>query len=184
MKKHYYYFLLMIFLVQCKSESEKFDERVEHQIMSTLPKNHTLISFENIKNDSLSQRQIDNFIGNYAYEAMVYFHKEQEKIGSTIKNMDSAKTPEGIYKFQEDFKSKMKVVSDSFQYYSKIADKVMESKASEKKILKLSEYKLVIKNDKSDEIINKEITAITEGKKVFTNDAFFKYQVKKFAKEK
>lgn len=178
-KRHHLYFLLFIFFTSCKSETEKFNDSVKNQISTTLKENEKIIYFENIENDSLSQRQIENFVWNYAYDALVHFHKEQENIGSTIKDMDTAKTPEDIYTFQEDFKNKMKIVSDSFQFYNKIAEKVIDSKASEKKIVKVATYRMIIEDKITGYKKDKSFQTFIDGNKIFDNDAFFRFQVKK-----
>ena len=180
MVKYLFYFVLLIFLIHCKSETEKFNDLTKNHISSTLKENEKIIYFENIKNDSLSQREIDNFVANYAFQGLTHFHKEQQRIGSTIKNMDSAKTPEGIKKIQEDFSNKMKIVSDSFQYYSKITDIVIDSKASQKKIIRYADYKMTIEDKITGKRKDIAFTAFVDGHKIFDTDAFFRYQVRKF----
>ena len=79
----------------------------------------------------------------------------------------------------------MKKVSDSFQYYNKIVDATIESKKSEKKVVKIIEYKYTILNEETKKKTDLETTVYIDGNKVFMHpEAFFRYKVKEIIRKK
>ncbi|MDF0719791.1 hypothetical protein P0M11_07225 [Kaistella sp. PBT33-4] len=178
MKKCRFIILVLITLISCESDAEKFDNEIKSKIH--LKQNEKLIYFEKIKSDSISLRQIDNFIANNAYQALIHINKEQNRIGSDIKNMDTAKTVEAIKNFQRDFNYKMKTVSDSFQYYNKILDASIDSRKSQRKVIKIIDCKYIIQNENTKEKTDLRTTVFIDGEKVFLHpQAFFNYKAKK-----
>ena len=169
-------------LLNFKSEEERFTYMLQKRVTFDLKENEKLIKFELIDDDSLSQEQVQNFIKNYSYTKMVEYQNLQTKFGENIKEMDTIKTVEGINEYLKVFDKRMKMVSDSFNFYSKICDKAFETAGSKNKILKTVRYHLVIKDEVKNIATDRDLEIFIDREKIFTVDAFFKYQVEKLEK--
>ena len=107
---------------------------MENILKSKLKNSEKIISLDLIKNDTLDDEKVAGFISNYAFHKMKSLHEQEFSIRKKTDSLGHRKD------------NGLKTVLDSINYYSKIIDRCLKIKNSEKKNIIQKMYRITIQD--------------------------------------